>query len=77
MKTLPEECKATVPLSVSSAWSVQMERGWLLPLPSPVCVRVLSVSLQAGIPQHCPTPNVGFPCAESVSLPTQHMTRWS
>ena len=52
--------------------------GWLLPLPQPcVCVRVLSVSLLAGIPQHCSPLNMGFPCAESVSLPTQHLTCWS
>lgn len=77
--TLVKECKATVPLSFRSLWRVQMEmeKGWLLPLPQPhVCVSVQR-SPPGRHPSALPPPNVDFPRAESVSLPTQHLTHWS
>lgn len=82
METLPRQgaqsyCGLVVQVSLES--SDGDGEGMALTSPPAPCVRVcvLSVSLLAGIPQHCSPPNVGFPCAESVSLPAQHLTRWS
>lgn len=82
METLPGQgaqsrCGLVVQVSLESS-DGDGEGMALTSPPAPcVCVCVLSVSLLAGIPQHGSPPNVGFPCAESVSLPTQHLTRWS
>lgn len=79
METLPgrgvqSHCALVIQVSSESS---DGEEGMALTSPASVCMCVLSVSLPAGTPQHCLPPNVGFPCAESVSLPTQHLTRWS
>lgn len=77
METLPPRGMLCALVQVSLESPDGDGEGVALTSPPALCVPVLSVSLPAGTPQHFPPPNVGFPCAESVSLPTQHLTRWS